>query len=165
MASGRKLKPINDLIMMRPGLRAQIPDSPSVSLASGSPRGAPHYLNAGYENTDNMKGSHDYEDLEYYNQIPAGPRKTDNAVYQQTTPSNLPPQHIKIERQRQFTECSDDSASSLMHTNQKDSWCNWVIHGLILAMSFAAVVLVILMAVGIIGPKSCCDNKPGKLLV
>lgn len=160
MASGRKQKPTtNDLIMMRPGLRAQIPDSPSLSLASRTPQ---HYLNAGYENTDSFTGSH-YEDLERYNPIPA-PRKSNNAIYEQATPlSNIPPE-IKIQRHRQFTECSDDSTSSLMHSNSKSSRCSTIILGLILLTSVVALALVILMITGVIKASTdCgCNTKSGK---
>lgn len=107
--AGRKQKPTKDLIMMRPGLRAQVPDSPSLSLASASSRRALHYTNAGYENADALSAGPDYEDLESYRQA-TGPRKQPNIIYESTSPTPIPPSPMpQHQRKRQLTECSDDS--------------------------------------------------------
>lgn len=155
MASGRKQKPTtaNDLMMMRTGLRAQIPDSPSLSISSRAPQ---HYVNSGYENTESFGAGH-YEDLDRYNQIPTtSPRKTNNAIYQQATPLSAIPPDIKIQRHRQFTECSDDSTSSLMHSSSKSSRSSTIILAFILLASVVALALVILMITGVIKASTDC---------
>lgn len=162
--AGRKQKPTKDVIMMTPGLRAQVPNSPSLSIASGSSRRPLQYANAGYENTQCAGSEPDYEDLEYYNRA-TGPRKQPNVIYE-SAPSTIPP-HVKTNRHRQFTECSDDSTStgSLDHyhtSSKKSSRCKDGIFGLIVLISFTSLVLVLLMAFGVFGPKcSTCESKKG----
>lgn len=168
MSSGRKDKPTKDLIMMTPGLRAQIPASPSLSLASASSRRALHYTNAGYDNPDSMGPGHDYEELGQYQNV-TSPRKQANVIYE-STPSPLAGSGPY--RHRQITECSDDSisAGSLEHyhhsatskTPQSCSKFYKIGFIAILLTSVASLTLVLLIAFSVVVPNcSECQTSKG----
>ena len=91
-----------------------------------------------------------------------GPRRKDNDLYEPTGPLK--------QRVRQITECSDDlSALSVCSASgfpswKKDSCLSKLILFLILAFSVAALVLVILIIYGTLGPKcGCKDFNTGML--
>ena len=91
-----------------------------------------------------------------------GPRRKDNDLYEPTGPLK--------QRVRQITECSDDlSALSVCSWSglpswKKDSCLSKLILFLILAFSVAALVLVILIIYGTLGPKcGCKDFNTGML--
>lgn len=83
-----------------------------------------------------------------------GHRSKDNDLYEPTGPMK--------HRVRQITECSDDSNASLPFTDaflwKKDSCLSKLILFLILAFSVAALVLVILIIYGTVGPKCGCKD-------
>lgn len=117
------------------------------------------YTNAAYDYVESSCGSigsgNDYEELQNVrNEIKATsvPRKKTNDLYQS-------PQSF---RKRQITECSDDSTASTMSTEiiqvRRDTCLNKLILLLILAFSVAALVLVILVILNIIGPKCSCSQ-------
>lgn len=95
-------------------------------------------------------------------ELPAhGHRSRDNDLYEPTGPMK--------QRVRQITECSDDSnASASLNDSffwKKDSCLSKLILCLILTFSVAALVLVILIINGTVGPKcGCKDLNPGMLL-
>ncbi|XP_015779427.1 PREDICTED: uncharacterized protein LOC107357303 isoform X3 [Acropora digitifera] len=115
--------------------------------------------NAAYDYVDSDYGStgygNDYEELpNVRNEAKATsvPRKKTNDLYES------PQSH----RKRQITECSDDSIPSAMSTEiiqvKRDTCLNKLILFLILAVSVAALVLVILVILNIIGPKCSCSQ-------
>ncbi|XP_029212644.2 uncharacterized protein LOC114976363 isoform X1 [Acropora millepora] len=117
------------------------------------------YTNAAYDYVDSDYGSigygNDYEELpNVRNEAKATsvPRKKTNDLYES------PQSH----RKRQITECSDDSIPSAMSTEiiqvKRDTCLNKLILFLILAVSVAALVLVILVILNIIGPKCSCSQ-------
>ena len=83
-----------------------------------------------------------------------GHRSRDNDLYEPTGPMKR--------RVRQITECSDDSNASVSFTDsfqwKKDSCLSKLILCLILAFSVAALVLVLLIINGTVGPKCGCKN-------
>ena len=118
------------------------------------------YVNAAYENSEHSEESttHDYDDLQYVaaqvRQMTGGRRKT-NELYEPTGPL----QH----RIRQITECSDDSGASYGSVNgyfsSGESCLSRLILFLILVVSFTALILVVLIINGTVGPKDCgCQN-------
>lgn len=87
--------------------------------------------------------------------LPAhGQRSRDNDLYEPTGPMK--------HRVRQITECSDDSNASVSFNDsflwKKDSCLSKLILCLILAFSVAALVLVILIINGTVGPKCGCKD-------
>lgn len=117
------------------------------------------YTNAAYDYVDSDYGSigygNDYEELQNVRneaKAPSVPRKKTNDLYES-------PQSY---RKRQITECSDDSIPSAMSTEiiqvKRDTCLNKLILFLILAVSVAALVLVILVILNIIGPKCSCSQ-------
>ena len=128
------------------------------------------YTNAAYDYVDSDYGStgygNDYEELQNVrNEAKATsvPRKKTNDLYES------PQSH----RKRQITECSDDSIPSAMSTEiiqvKRDTCLNKLILFLILAVSVAALVLVILVILNIIGPKCSCSQgiflRGGSILI
>ena len=97
-----------------------------------------------------------------FERLPAhGHRSKDNDLYEPTGPMK--------HRVRQITECSDDSNASVSFPDsfllKKDSCLSKLILCLILAFSVAALVLVILIINGTVGPKcGCKDLNSGKLM-
>ena len=82
-----------------------------------------------------------------------GPRKKTNDVYESTRP--LP------HRVRQNTECSDDSMTLSVFSDvpvKKDTCLSKLILFLILAVSVAALALVVLILFGKMGPKCSCTQ-------
>ena len=83
------------------------------------------------------------------------PRSKTNNLYESTGPA------IK-HRVRQITECSDDSTASSVSTDsfpwRKESCLSKLILFLILAFSVTALVLVILLINGTVGPKCGCKG-------
>ncbi|XP_068754436.1 uncharacterized protein [Montipora capricornis] len=119
------------------------------------------HLNSAYDYAESDFGSlkleHDYEDLKSVRteaKAMSGPRKKANDLYEST--------HSVPYRKRQITECSDDSSTSSISTAEsmppvtRDSCLSKLILFLILAFSVAALVLVILIISGKIGPKCSC---------
>lgn len=119
------------------------------------------HLNSAYDYGEGDFGSlkleHDYEDLKSVRteaKAISGPRKKTNDLYEST--------HSVPYRKRQITECSDDSSTSSISTAEsmppvkRDSCLSKLILFLILAFSVAALVLVILIISGKIGPKCSC---------
>lgn len=89
------------------------------------------------------------------------PRRKANDLYESTGP-------IK-HRVRQITECSDISTASSVSSDsfpwKKDSCLSKLILFLILALSVAALVLVVLLINGTVGPKcGCKDSNTGMSL-
>ena len=104
-----------------------------------------------------LRSGHDYEDLQSVKKevkAISGPRKKSNDLYEST--DSVP------YRKRQITECSDDSMASNMSSEfgsmKRDTCLNKLILFLILAFSVAALVLVILIIIGKIGPKCSCTQ-------
>lgn len=139
--------------------------------ASVSPRDGQVHINAAYDNSGSEDvvpcPNYDYEDLQSIRMgckgLPPvlGPRRKDNDLYEPTGPLK--------HRIRQITECSDDfSASSVCSASpswKKDSCLSKLILCLILTFSVAALVLVILIIYGTLGPKcGCKDFDTGMLL-
>lgn len=119
------------------------------------------HMNAAYDYADSSGvsscSSHDYEDLQSVrtdSKIITGPRKKTNDLYETTRP--LP------RRERQITECSDDSSASSASTDalpvKKDTCLSKLILFLILAVSVAALILVLLIISGKMGPKCACTQ-------
>lgn len=137
--------------------------------SSISSRGGEVHINAAYNHSEsgavNSSSNHDYEDLqsirtEWKAALPAlGPRSKTNDLYEPTGPLK--------HRVRQITECSDDSTASSTSSEslpwKKESCLSKLILFLILAFSVAALVLVILIINGTVGPKCGCtkDFNPG----
>ena len=131
----------------------------SIYSRSGQfPRDREVHHNAAYDST------HDYEELQSVGveSKEKGPRRKDNDLYEPTGPLK--------QRVRQITECSDDlSALSVCSASglpswKKDSCLSKLILFLILAFSVAALVLVILIIYGTLGPKcGCKDFNTGML--
>ena len=133
------------------------------SLSISSTCGEVH-INAAYDYADSSgvssSSSHDYEDLQSVRteaKSISGPRKKTNDLYESTRP--LP------HRVRQITECSDDSTSSSVSSDvlpvKRDTCLSKLILFLILAFSVAALVLVILIISGKLGPKCGCRDREG----
>ncbi|XP_058970537.2 calcium-binding and coiled-coil domain-containing protein 2 [Pocillopora verrucosa] len=125
----------------------------SIYSRSGQfPRDREVHHNAAYDPT------HDYEELQSVGveSKEKGPRRKDNDLYEPTGPLK--------QRVRQITECSDDlSALSVCSASglpswKKDSCLSKLILFLILAFSVAALVLVILIINGTLGPKCGCKD-------
>lgn len=116
-------------------------------------------FNAAYEYADSDAASscpsHDYEDLQSVRTAAkTGPRRKDNALYETTLP--IP------RRKRQITECSDISSAYTIGSDvspaKKESCLSKLILFLILAFSVAALVLVLLIILGKLGPKCTCTQ-------
>lgn len=140
-----------------------------VGLNTGSSMDTPnwqHFLRSNQFSRDgevhrNPAYDHDYEDprgVKTESKEPAcqGSRKKDNDLYEPTGPLK--------QRVRQITECSDDFSTASMcsasgfPTWKKDSCLSKLILFLILAFSVAALVLVILIIYGTVGPKCGCKD-------
>lgn len=154
--------------MMTPGLRAQIPASPSLSVASASSRRPLNYTNAGYDSPDSMGPGHDYEELGQYQNV-SSPRKQANAIYE-SAPSPLVKSALRTHRQRQMTECSDDSTSTGSLEHYQQSPTSKVRHsrfkdgllGVIMLISLTSLVLVLLLAFDVVGSGcSQCQTPKG----
>ena len=127
-----------------------------------------HYMNPSYENlaTTEPHDKHQYEDLpQLRNQMfkenrmsGSGPRRKRNEVYEST--SDLSPlKKNSFSRTRHTdTECSEDSMDGSI---PRDSCISRLILFLVLVVSVTSLLLVILMMLGILGPKCGC-NKTGK---
>ncbi|KAL9970136.1 hypothetical protein ACROYT_G022463 [Oculina patagonica] len=92
----------------------------------------------------------DFKDLSVHS-----PRSKTNDLYESTGPAMK-------HRVRQITECSDDSTASSVSTDsfpwKRDSCLSKLILFLILAFSVAALVLVILLINGTVGPNCGCKD-------